>query len=67
MTIKCIIIDDEPYAIKIIESHLASFKNIELLGSFNNPIEALEIIEHGQVDAMFLDINMPEMNGFRFY
>ncbi|GAA4276167.1 LytR/AlgR family response regulator transcription factor [Aquimarina mytili] len=66
MIIKCIIIDDEPYAIKIIESHLASFKNIELLGSFSNPIEALETIEQGQVDAMFLDINMPEMSGLDF-
>ncbi|MEW7291493.1 LytR/AlgR family response regulator transcription factor [Aquimarina sp. 2304DJ70-9] len=66
MSIRCIIIDDEPYAIKIIESHLASFKNIELLGSFNNPIEAIEIIERGQVDVLFLDINMPEMSGLDF-
>ncbi len=66
MIIKCIIIDDEPLAIKVIESHLASFKNIELLGAFNNPLEALEIIEQGQLDAMFLDINMSEMNGLDF-
>ncbi len=66
MNIKCIIIDDEPFAIKIIESHLASFKNIELLGSFSNPIEAIELIEQGQVDVMFLDINMPEMSGLDF-
>ncbi|GAA4274821.1 LytTR family DNA-binding domain-containing protein [Aquimarina gracilis] len=66
MIVKCIIIDDEPFAIKIIESHLASFKNIELLGSFNNPIEALEVIEQGEVDAIFLDINMPGMSGLDF-
>jgi len=66
MIVKCIIIDDEPFAIKVIESHLASFKNIELLGSFSNPIDALEIIEQGQVDAIFLDINMPGMNGLDF-
>ncbi len=66
MIVKCIIIDDEPFAIKVIESHLASFKNIELLGSFNNPIEALEVIEQGEVDAIFLDINMPDMNGLDF-
>jgi len=66
MIVKCIIIDDEPFAIKVIESHLASFKNIELLGSFHNPIEALEIIEQGEVDVIFLDINMPGMNGLDF-
>ncbi|MCK8522942.1 LytTR family DNA-binding domain-containing protein [Aquimarina sp. D1M17] len=66
MIVKCIIIDDEPFAIKVIESHLASFKNIELIGSFNNPLEALEIIEQGEVDAIFLDINMPGMNGLDF-
>ncbi len=66
MIVKCIIIDDEPFAIKVIESHLASFKNIELLGSFSNPIDALEIIEQGHVDAIFLDINMPGMSGLDF-
>lgn len=66
MTIKCIIIDDEPFAIKIIESHLKSFKNIQVEGTFNNPIDALEIIEEGTIDAIFLDINMPGMSGLDF-
>ena len=66
MTINCIIIDDEPYAIKVIEKHLESFKSINLLGSFTNPLDAIEIIEQGQVDAIFLDINMPQMSGLDF-
>ncbi len=66
MTIKCIIIDDEPLAIKVIESHLAEFKNIELVDTFNNPLNALQIIESGTIDAMFLDINMPGVSGLDF-
>lgn len=66
MNIKCVIIDDEPLAIKVIENHLNEFKNIELIGSFNSPIEALSIMENKEVDAVFIDINMPSMNGLEF-
>ncbi|AXT60228.1 DNA-binding response regulator [Aquimarina sp. AD10] len=66
MTIKCIIIDDEPLAIKVIESHLAEFKNIELVNSFGNPLDAIQTIESGDIDALFIDINMPGMNGLDF-
>ncbi len=66
MTIRCIIIDDEPLAIKVIESHLAEFKNIELVNSFDNPLDAIQIIESGTIDVVFLDINMPGMSGLDF-
>ena len=58
MKIKCIIIDDEPLAAEVVETHLKEFSNIELLGSFTNPLDALQIIENGEVDAVFIDINM---------
>jgi len=66
MKIKCIIIDDEPLAIKVIESHLKEFQNFEIAGTFNNPISALPLIEQENIDAIFLDINMAKMNGLEF-
>ncbi len=66
MKVRCIIIDDEPLAIKIIEKYLLEFQNFELIGSFNNPFMALSAIEENDVDVVFLDINMPKMNGLEF-
>ena len=66
MKIKCIIIDDEPLAIKVIESHLKEFQNFEIAGTFNNPISALPLIEKENIEAIFLDINMAKMNGLEF-
>ena len=66
MKIKCVIIDDEPLAIKVVENHLKEFQNFEVLSTFNNPIEALPLIEKGELDVLFLDINMPKMNGLDF-
>ncbi|MEE9408930.1 MAG: LytTR family DNA-binding domain-containing protein [Polaribacter sp.] len=66
MKIKCVIIDDEPLAIKVVENHLKEFQNFEVIETFNNPIEALPLLESGEIDALFLDINMPKMNGLDF-
>ena len=66
MKIKCIIIDDEPLAAEVVENYLKEFSNIEHIGSYTNPLEALEIIESGVVEAVFIDINMPKMNGLEF-
>ncbi len=66
MKIKCIIIDDEPLAIKVVERHLKEFDYMELTNSFNTPIAALPIIEKEEIDVIFLDINMPKMSGLDF-
>ena len=66
MKIKCIIIDDEPLAVEVIQMHLSEFSNMELLGVFNNPIEALNMMDNQNLDVVFLDINMPKMNGLEF-
>ncbi len=66
MKIKCIIIDDEPLAIKVIKNHLNEFENIELVATFNTPIAALPVIESNEIDVIFLDINMPKMSGLDF-
>ncbi len=66
MKIKCIIIDDEPLAAEVIAKHLGEFSNMELVNTFNNPLEALGDIESGEIDVVFIDINMPKMNGLDF-
>lgn len=64
MEIKCIIIDDEPLAISVIENHLKNFDNIEVIETFIDPLKALPILQQENIDVLFLDINMPQMTGF---
>lgn len=66
MNINCVIIDDEPLAINVIKNHLQEFKNIVIVDTFNNPIEAMHTIESNKIDVIFLDINMPKMSGLEF-
>lgn len=63
MKIRCIIIDEEPVDIKIIETYLKEFPNMELVSTFKDPFKALPVIEKGQIDAVFIDIKMPKING----
>jgi len=63
---KCIIIDDEPLAHKVIVNYLKDISSCELLGSYFTPLEALEVVKSGQVDLIFLDINMPKLTGLEF-
>ena len=66
MKTKCIIVDDEPLAIKIIKNHLQSFEDIEIVAECNNAIEADKILRENNVDLIFLDIEMPKVSGFEF-
>jgi len=65
-TIKCIIIDDEPVAIRILELHLSAFPNIQLVANFNNALSAIHFLHDNSVDLIFSDIDMPQMNGLQF-
>ncbi|MBS7231265.1 response regulator transcription factor [Flavobacterium psychroterrae] len=64
MKIKCVLIDDEPLAIKVLQNYFINFTDFEVIGTFNNSLEALDFINSTPVDAVFLDINMPMMTGF---
>lgn len=64
MKIKCLLIDDEPLAIKVLQNYFTNFTDFEIIGTFNNSLEALDFINSTPVDAVFLDINMPMMTGF---
>jgi two-component system LytT family response regulator len=61
--ISCIVIDDEPLAIKLIETFIERTPFLALAGSYTNPIEAFSAIKEKDVDLIFLDIQMPDMNG----
>jgi DNA-binding LytR/AlgR family response regulator len=66
MSIKCVIIDDEPLAIRVIESHLSKIKTFAVVATYTNPLEAMEILQVGEIDVVFLDINMPLINGLDY-
>ncbi|WP_257667914.1 LytR/AlgR family response regulator transcription factor [Parapedobacter tibetensis] len=59
----CAIIDDEPLAREILAGYMEQLHYIKLVGSFNNAFDAREFLKHNAVDALFLDIEMPEMSG----
>jgi two-component system LytT family response regulator len=64
MKIKCVLIDDEPLATKVLLNYFTNFSDFEIIGTFYNPIEALEFINNNTIDVVFLDIHMPVMTGF---
>ncbi len=62
----CIIIDDDELDRLAVEAELVNFSNIKILGSFNHPIAAIACISSQKPDILFLDIDMPDMNGIDF-
>ncbi len=64
--INAIIVDDEPLALDILESYIEKAPNVNLLKRCENAMEAFEIVRSGEVDLMFLDIQMPQMTGIEF-
>jgi DNA-binding LytR/AlgR family response regulator len=66
MRLKSIIIDDEPLAVSILEKYTKEIKEIELLATFNNAVEAASFVQDHPLDLIFLDINMPVLDGLSF-
>jgi len=66
MKINCLIIDDEPLAINVIKNYLEAIENFEVINTFSNPIEGLNFLKNNTVDVIFLDINMPVLDGINF-
>ncbi|MBO3697260.1 LytTR family DNA-binding domain-containing protein [Roseivirga sp. E12] len=66
MGIKCMVIDDEPLAIKVIEKHISQVPGLELAATFDNPITAGDFLQNDTVDLLFLDIQMPVVTGIDF-
>ncbi|MCR9254094.1 MAG: LytTR family DNA-binding domain-containing protein [bacterium] len=66
MKLKCIIVDDEPLAIEVIESYIERLDNIEIVERCNNALKAFEILQKEHIDLIFLDIQMPKLTGIDF-
>jgi DNA-binding LytR/AlgR family response regulator len=65
--IRCIIIDDEPLARKGLKEYISDVDFLQLEGEFNEPLKAMKLITEGQVQLIFLDIQMPKISGLDFF
>jgi|SRR6218665_1086764 len=63
---KCVIIDDEPLAVELLQDFVKKVESLELISSFNNAIDAVSFINQNNVDLIFLDIEMPHFSGIDF-
>jgi two-component system LytT family response regulator len=64
--IKCMAIDDEPLALKQLAAYIQKLPFLELVAPCSSAFEAIEVLEKQEVDLMFVDINMPDLNGLEF-
>lgn len=63
---QCVIIDDEPYARKLLEEFIAKTPDLTLAGSFASALKAREVLQKKKIDVIFLDIQMPDLTGIDF-
>lgn len=64
--IRCMVVDDKPLAVDILTNYIAKISDLTLVFSSTNPLEALEYVMKNEVDLIFLDIQMPQLNGVQF-
>lgn len=66
MKLKCIVVDDEPAARKLLQEYIEDIEFLQLCGVAENPLKANTILQAQHIDLMFLDINMPRLTGIEF-
>lgn len=66
MKLRCVIVDDEPLSIEVMEGYLKKIPNIEVIATFNDAISVMSILSEQDVDLLFLDIEMPKLSGIDF-
>jgi two-component system LytT family response regulator len=66
MKVKCLLVDDEPLAIQLIQKHIDQLDSFEVVGTCGNAVKALELLRSTPVDLLFLDIKMPQISGIDF-
>ena len=64
--LKCIVVDDEPLAQEVLERYLQNIREIEVVTTCSNALEAFEVLNNEAIDLMFLDISMPVISGLDF-
>ena len=60
---KCLIVDDEEMAVKVIENHIQQINGLEVSGVYYNAMDAFAALQKDKIDLLFLDIQMPKMSG----
>jgi DNA-binding LytR/AlgR family response regulator len=65
--ISCLIVEDEPASQEILKKYVVDFPGLDLKGICSNAFEAGEALQKGEIDLIFLDINMPRLSGLEFY
>lgn len=63
---KCLIIDDEPFALAQLKGYIERIPFLSLTASCQDAFQASEVLSHTTVDLLFADINMPDLNGIEF-
>src|SRR5687768_3706588 len=66
MKLRCLLIDDEPPALQVLQSHIDQISGLEIVGKCGNAVEAIDLLHRKTVDVMFLDIKMPKIIGTDF-
>lgn len=66
MTIRCLLVDDEPLALDLLEGYVAKTPSLELAGRCSSAFQAMEMLDKTEVDLIFLDIQMPGLSGLEF-
>jgi DNA-binding LytR/AlgR family response regulator len=66
MKLRCLLIDDEPPALKVLESHISQIDGLEIVAQCKNALEALNVLHQKSIDLIFLDIKMPKILGTDF-
>jgi DNA-binding LytR/AlgR family response regulator len=66
MKLNCLIVDDEPIAVEILEDYIHMVADFNLVGKCASAIEAVNILQEKKVDLLFLDIQMPKISGISF-
>jgi DNA-binding LytR/AlgR family response regulator len=66
MKLKCLLVDDEPPALDVLRTYIASTPALEVVGECHHAMEAFDFLQHHEVDLIFLDIQMPQLQGTAF-
>src|SRR3954454_3836935 len=66
MMLKCLAIDDEPLALKLLEDNISKVPYLELVASCRNAFDAMKVLQENKIDLIFIDIQMPGLTGLQF-